>query len=191
MKTSSKQGNIIVYTGPSGVGKGTILAKVLEKRSGIVLSVSATTRKPRPGEIDGVHYHFMTKEEFKKLVENDEVLEWAEFAGNYYGTLKSEVERITSEGKDIVLEIEVQGAIQVKEKIPDCIMIFISPPSFEELEKRLTGRGTEPPEIIQKRLNIAKSELEHKNLFDYQVINDNLDRAVMEVEAIILSKNVY
>lgn len=187
MPNPSKKGNIIVLTGPSGVGKGVIVKRLTKKHTDIVLSVSATTRSPRPKEKDGVNYYFVTTEIFNNMVDSGEMLEWAKFAGNYYGTPKSSLEQEINNGNDVILEIEVQGALNVKKIIPDCLMIFILPPSIEELKRRLINRATEPYDIIQKRLKIALSELEHKEEFHYQVINENLDNAVETVETIILN----
>lgn len=183
----NRKGNIIVFAGPSGVGKGSILSKVLKEHNDIVLSVSATTRSPRPGEKEGIHYYFKSKEEFQKLIDDAQMLEWAEFAGNYYGTFISAVESEINSGRDVILEIEVQGAMQVKEKMPDVPMIFISPPSDDELRARLKGRGTEPDDVVAKRLAIAENELTLRDKFDYNVVNDDLDEAVIKVESIILS----
>jgi guanylate kinase len=186
-----RKGNVIVITGPSGVGKGSIVTKILQQHLDIVLSVSATTRSKRPGEIDGVHYYFISKEEFQKLIDTDQMLEWAKFADNYYGTFKEAVQKETVRGNDVILEIEVQGAMQVKSKLPEAILIFISPPSVEELKARLVGRATETDEVVAKRLNIALKELQLVSEFNYNVINDDLDKAIEEVVRIILSKRKY
>lgn len=187
MSNPLNKGNIIVLTGPSGVGKGAIVSRITKKHSDIVLSVSATTRKPRPKEVEGINYFFVTIDEFNALVKSGEMLEWAEFAGNFYGTPKAALEKEVHKGNDVILEIEVQGALTVKNVLPDCVMIFILPPSIDELKKRLVNRATEPEEIIQKRLNIALSELEFKHEFQYNVVNDNLDIATETVENIILN----
>ncbi|MGD9580349.1 MAG: guanylate kinase [Vampirovibrionia bacterium] len=179
-------GNVIVLTGPSGVGKGTIVKQILKKHDDVVLSVSATTRKPRPGETDGVEYYFKSVEEFKSLIEENQMLEWAVFADNYYGTYKAAVEKLVKEGKDVILEIEVQGAMQVKDKLPEAHLVFISPPSLEELKTRLVGRATEPQEVVAKRLKIAEEELSLKDSFTYQVINDDVETAVKDLEAVIM-----
>lgn len=178
------KGNLYIVAGCSGVGKGTLLKMFMEKHPNVKLSVSATTRKPRPGEIDGVNYFFVSENEFKKSIENNEFLEWAQFSGNFYGTKKSYVETKLNEGKDVILEIEVQGAKQVKEKMPDAISIFIMPPSIEVLEARLRGRHTEDEETIQKRLHEANREIEAGKGFDYRVINDNLDEALKNLQDI-------
>ncbi len=187
MKKPIRKGNVIVFTGPSGVGKGSIVSQLLKRHDDIVLSVSATTRPPRKGEQDGVEYHFLPKEKFMALVNSGQMLEWAEFADNFYGTFKQAVEKEVDEGKDVILEIEVQGAMQVKAKMPEVVMIFVLPPSVQELRRRITGRATEVPEIIEKRMNIAAEEIKMADRFDYKVINDDLGHAIKEVEDIIMS----
>ena len=186
MTNSVKKGTLFVISGPSGVGKGTLVSMLREKHPEIKLSVSATTRNPRPGEINGTHYFFLTKEDFKNRIELGEFLEWAEFSGNLYGTNKNFVEKMLEDGQNIILEIEVQGALQVKNKLKDVILIFIEPPSFEELKERLIKRCTETEEEIQKRLAIVKKELEQKHEFNYVMINDNLDTALQNLKTIIL-----
>ena len=186
MANSFKKGTLFVISGPSGVGKGTLVSMLREKHPEIKLSVSATTRNPRPGEINGTHYFFLTKEDFKNRIELGEFLEWAEFSGNLYGTNKNFVEKMLEDGQNIILEIEVQGALQVKNKLKDVILIFIEPPSFEELKERLIKRCTETEEEIQKRLAIVKKELEQKHEFNYVMINDNLDTALQNLKTIIL-----
>jgi len=188
MKNNSAKGKIFVISGPSGVGKGSLLKMLLDRYPEFLLSVSATTRKPRLGEIDGINYFFISKEKFQESVKKGEFLEWAQFADNYYGTFKSTVEKALLEGKNVALEIEVQGAMQIKEKMPDAVLIFISPPSLEELESRLTGRNTEDEEVIRKRLSIVESEFAKRHYFDYEVINDNLDHALEKLESIILAE---
>lgn len=180
----SKQGILFVVTGPSGVGKGTVLTKVRERKE-LYFSISATTRKPREGEQDGVHYYFLTKEQFEQKVAAGGFLEHAQFSGNYYGTPVEPIDRQLKEGKDILLEIEVQGAMQVRENRPDAVRIFLAPPSFAELEKRLTGRGTEDAEAIRLRLETAKHELTLASQFDYIVINNTVEQAVSDVLAIM------
>ena len=182
-----KKGLLIVLSGPSGVGKGTILKEfVNDKDLKLAYSVSMTTRKQRPGEVDGVNYHFVTREEFEKARDNGELLESAEFVGNYYGTPVKEVERLRSEGMNVLLEIEVQGAIQVQEKCPDAISIFIIPPSMEELERRIRGRSTEPEEIIQQRLAKASNEMKMVSQYKYIVCNDDPKLAAELIKTIIL-----
>lgn len=179
-----KQGILFVVTGPSGVGKGTVLAKVRERKE-LYFSISATTRKPRAGEQDGVHYYFLTKEQFEQKVAAGGFLEHAQFSGNYYGTPAEPVDRQLKEGKDILLEIEVQGAMQVKENRPDAVRIFLAPPSFAELERRLTGRGTEDADAVRLRLETAKHELTLAPQFDYIVVNNTVEQAVSDVLAIM------
>ncbi len=179
-------GKLFVISGSSGVGKGTVIKKFLEKHPEIKLSVSCTTRKPREGEAHGVNYFFLEPDEFKNCVGNDEFLEWAEFSGNMYGTKKAYVEKCLAEGNNLILEIDTKGALNVKALKKDAVLIFILPPSFEELEARLRGRHTETEEAIQKRLESTKLEMENSKKFDYQVINDDIDKAVRELEKIIL-----
>ncbi|MBQ9246065.1 guanylate kinase [bacterium] len=183
-KGTQMKGNLYIIAGCSGVGKGTLLNLFLQQNPNIKLSISATTRSPREGEKDGVNYFFVSKEDFKKSVDNNEFLEWAEFSGNYYGTKKSFVEKTLSQGIDLILEIEVQGAKQVKEKMPEAISIFIMPPSIEELEARLRGRHTESEEAIQKRLHQVNREIEAGKNFDYKIVNDKLEQALSDMQAI-------
>lgn len=180
-----KQGKLFVISGSSGVGKGTLVSKVLERNPQIKLSISVTTRAPRPNEIDGVNYHFFTKEQFQKLIEKNELIEWAQFADNYYGTYEKVVNEVLTEGNDLIVEIDVQGALQIKGKCPDAILIFILPPSFEELKNRLRGRSTETADVIEKRLSIVESEYSKKDLFNYQMVNDKLETSVLELEKIL------
>lgn len=180
----SKQGILFVVTGPSGVGKGTVLTRVRERKS-LYFSISATTRKPREGEQDGVQYYFLTKEQFEQKIAAGGFLEYAQFSGNYYGTPAEPVDRQLKEGKDILLEIEVQGAMQVKKNRPDAVRIFLAPPSFAELERRLTGRGTEDEEAIRMRLETARHELTLAPQFDYIVVNHTVEQAVLDVLAIM------
>ncbi|MBQ3642900.1 guanylate kinase [bacterium] len=178
------KGHLYIVAGCSGVGKGTLLKLFLEKNPDVKLSVSATTRKPREGEQEGINYFFTNIDDFKKSIENNEFLEWAEFSGNYYGTKKSYVEKKLNEGKDVILEIEVQGAKQVKEKMPEAVSIFIMPPSMEALEQRLRGRHTEDEEAIQRRLHQVNREIEAGKNFDYKVINDNIEDALEKLQEI-------
>ncbi|MBQ6335984.1 MAG: guanylate kinase [Ruminococcus sp.] len=182
------KGLLIVYTGASGVGKGTIMKKLLAKNPNLRLSVSATTRAPREGEVDGREYYFVTHEQFDELIAQDGFLEHAEYVGNKYGTPKAPVFEMLDEGLDVILEIEVKGFLQIKKACPDCVTIFIAPPSFEELQARLRGRGTEDEEVIAARLETAKNELQSQDLFDYIVVNDDADRAADEVLSIIANK---
>lgn len=181
-------GRLFIISGCSGVGKGTLLKLFLEKNPDIKLSISATTRPPRPGEIDGENYFFISKEEFQTAINNNEFLEWAEFSGNYYGTKKSFVEKTLTKGIDLILEIEVNGAKQVKEKMPSAVTVFIMPPSIETLEQRLRGRHTEDEQTIQKRLNEAKREIEAGKKFDYQLVNDEIDAALNNLQYIFNSE---
>lgn len=181
--------NLFVLTGPSGVGKGTVLAKVREQLPELYLSISATTRSPREGEIDGVSYYFLTKEQFEQKIEENGFLEHAQFSGNYYGTPAEPVDQQLRAGNNVMLEIEVQGAMQVKEQRPKTVRIFIAPPSFEELERRLRGRGTETEDKILKRLETAKGELQLASQFDYIVTNYDVEEAVKDVLAIIRAES--
>lgn len=186
----NKKGLLIVISGPSGVGKGTV-RKALFEREGhdLVYSVSMTTRKPRDGEVDGSDYYFVSQEEFERQIENDNLLEYAKFVGNYYGTPFDKVEEQLEKGNEVVLEIEVQGAIQVKAKKPDAVFIFIAPPSYEALEQRLRRRGTESEEIIKERLDKAHREIEQAPAYDYIVINDDVDNAADRIMAIIRAEH--
>jgi len=181
-----KKGLLIVVSGPSGVGKGTVREQLFNsKKHNLHYSISMTTRLPREGEQDGIDYFFVTKDDFLERVKNDEMLEWAEFVGNYYGTPLDYVEKSRLEGKDVVLEIEVQGAMQVKNKVRDGLFIFLAPPSIEELENRLLTRGTEALDVIKKRIDKARNELPLAESYDYVVINDDVDNAVNEILEII------
>ncbi len=172
----------LVITGPSGVGKGTLIRLLLDRFPCMALSVSATTRKPRPGERDGVDYHFMSPEEFQRRIDAGEFLEWAEYAGNRYGTLRSELER---DVQVLVLEIEVQGARQVRERVPSAYTVFIAPPSREALRERLIGRGSDAPEQIEQRLRVAEEELAAEDEFDRVIVNDDLGRAAQELADLV------
>ena len=179
------KGKVFIISAPSGTGKGTVISRIFEFRSGAELSVSATTRKPREGEIDGKHYHFLTMEQFDEMIENGQFLEYAVYAGNKYGTPLPPIIEKTNQGVDIILEIEVQGFKQVKEKMPEAVSVFIIPPSLEELERRLRNRGTDDEETILKRLAIARSELPVSEEYDYVVVNDEVDRAAREIITIM------
>ena len=183
----NNKGTLFVITGPSGAGKGTVLKKVIQSLDGLYFSVSATTRKPREGEVDGVHYHFLTRERFEELIEKDRFLEYAQYAGNYYGTPLDPVEEHLEQGHDVILEIELQGALQVKKRLPKAVLVFIAPPSFEELESRLRGRGTETDEVIRNRLAIARQECANMDEFRFIVVNDEVDDAAERLRAIMLS----
>lgn len=177
---------LFVISGCSGVGKGTVIDEFMKRNSdNFILSVSCTTRNPRPNEIDGINYFFISKEEFEQNIKDEKFLEYANFAGNYYGTKKKYIKEKFDQGYNIILEIETNGALQVKEKMPEAVLIFIVPPSVEELEHRLRGRHTEDEETIQKRLAQVKIELERSKKYDFTVINDNIERAVQEIENIV------
>lgn len=182
-----QRGLLIVMSGPSGVGKGTIREELfkMDQTGRYRFSVSATTRAPRVGEVDGVSYYFKTKEAFETMIQNDELIEYAQFVSNYYGTPKQEVENRLEEGYDVFLEIEVDGAMQVKEKMPEAIFIFIAPPSLDDLVTRLQKRGTETEAVIASRVNTAKQELTYQKEYDYVVVNDDVNRAVTEIQHII------
>lgn len=171
------EGLLIVVSAPSGCGKGTILAEVL-KNDNFFYSVSATTRSPREGEVNGVNYHFLTREKFEELIGSDGVLEYAEYCGNYYGTPRQAVEDKLREGRDVILEIEVQGAMKIREKCPDAMFIFILPPSLDTLRQRLEKRGTETEEVIAKRVGEAAGEISKAYDYDYVIVNDDLQEAV-------------
>lgn len=182
----SDKGMILVISGPSGTGKGTLLEKAMSINPNMKYSTSATTRKPRPGEIPDVSYFFRTNEEFDQMIESGEILEWDEFCKNKYGTPKTPVAKAIEQGIDIVMDITVPGAMAVKEAFPeDCVTVFILPPSQEELERRLRGRQTESEEEIQRRLAVSSKELEAQNLFQYRVVNDEIDRAANELLEIL------
>ena len=184
-----KKGKTFIISGPSGVGKSTVLSALLEKRPNVYFSVSATTRDPRPGELDGIHYHFMDVESFRKWIAMDQFLEYAEYVGNFYGTPKRFVDEAMEQGKDVILDIEGQGAIQVVSKRPETVRIFIAPPSWAELERRLTERGTDSQDKIQKRLPRAKVEFQTAHTYDYFVINDTVENAVEELNAIMTAEH--
>ena len=183
------KGKTFIVSGPSGVGKSTVLKALLEKRPDLYFSVSATTRSPRPGELDGIHYHFMDVDSFRKWISMEQFLEYAEYVGNFYGTPKRFVDQAMENGRDVILDIEVQGALQVTSKRPDTVRIFIAPPSWKELERRLKDRGTDDPDKVQKRLLRAKVEFQTANTYDYFVINDTVEEAVRELDAIITAEH--
>ena len=178
-------GTLFVISGPSGVGKGTLVNRIMSRRDGTWLSVSATTREPREGEIPGVSYFFLTDEEFDRKVAEGDFLEWANVHGRRYGTMRSAVEEKLAEGLDVILEIDPQGALEVQRQAPDAYLIFIMPPSFEELERRLVGRGTETPEKIAGRLETAKREMELEPCYNISLVNDDLERATDELLSIM------
>lgn len=178
---------VFVITGPSGVGKGTLIRELRDRVPELELSISATTREPRRGERDGVDYHFLDREEFDRRVAGGEFLEWAEYSGNRYGTLRSEVRQRTERGAPVVLEIEVQGARQVRETMPTAERIFVEPPTPEDLRRRLIGRGTDGPETIERRLEEADKELRARDEFSHRVVNDDVERAANELAGIVRS----
>jgi len=180
-----KRGTLFVISSPSGGGKSTIISHLLEQEDNLYYSISATTREPRPGEKDGKDYHFFSKEEFKKKVRKNEFIEWAEVHNNFYGTLKSEIDDALKRGENVVLDIDVQGGESIKKIFPDSVLIFLMPPSLEELEVRLKNRGTESELSLKQRLNAAKYEIEHAGMYNYQIINDSVDDTVNKVKTII------
>lgn len=183
------KGKTFIISGPSGVGKSTVLHGLMQKRGNLYFSVSATTRNPRPGEVNGTDYLFLSRESFQEMVDNDEFLEHAEYVGNCYGTPKRYVDAAMEKGQDVILDIEVQGAGQVCAKRPEVVRIFIAPPSWEELERRLTARGTDSPEKVQQRLQRAKEERKQASSYDYVVINSTVDQAVAELDAIFTAEH--
>ncbi|ALS78234.1 MULTISPECIES: guanylate kinase [Planococcus] len=186
----NQRGLLIVLSGPSGVGKGTVRKELFSQPdTNYEYSISMTTRSPREGEVDEEDYFFKTKREFERLIEQDELLEYAEFVGNYYGTPLAYVNKMRDAGRDVFLEIEVQGAAQVRSKVPDGLFIFLAPPSLSELEERLVGRGTESDEVIASRLQAARQELEMMNLYDYVVENDEVENACDRINAIIIAEH--
>ena len=180
-----RKGCLVVVSGPSGAGKGTICSAFLERASGIAYSVSATTRSPRRGEVDGRDYYFVDEESFKKMIDGDELLEWAEVYGNYYGTPLKKIQDKIAEGKDILLEIDTQGAMQVKKRFPNGVFVFILPPSLAELQRRIRGRGTEGERDIEKRLAASEGEIKMASDYRYVIVNDKLDDAVSSLSAIV------
>ena len=183
------KGILVVVSGFSGAGKGTVMKRLMEKYDGYALSVSATTRKPRPGEEDGREYFFRTRDEFEKLIEEDALLEYAQYVENYYGTPRSYVEEQLQAGRNVILEIEIQGAMKIKEKIPEALLVFVTPPTVEELERRLTGRGTETAQVIADRLARAGEEAEGMRQYDYILVNDTVEECVDHLHQIIVSEH--
>ena len=187
--TSKERGILIVLSGPSGVGKGTVCKALRSCAPDLIYSVSATTRTPREGETDGVNYFFKTREQFKRLIDNDQMLEYAEYVGNFYGTPRQFVEETLNEGKDIILEIEVQGAVKVKQKFPEGVFIFLLPPSLDELQSRIVGRGTETEESIRNRMSVAMDEFRLMDYYDYAIVNDQVDKACSRIQSIIVAEH--
>lgn len=184
----NRKGLLLVVSGPSGAGKGTICKALLNKNDQIKLSVSATTRKPRNGEVHGVNYFFIEKEEFAKMIENGEFLEYAQIYDNFYGTPKAAIIECLEKGQDVILEIEMQGARQIKEVYPEGVFIFVLPPSLEELKSRIVGRGTETQEEIEKRFSCAFEEINQIVNYDYLIVNEDIEKSVSDVEAIICAE---
>lgn len=182
---TGEEAKVFVITGPSGVGKGTLIRRLLERFPDLALSVSATTRAPREGEVDGRDYHFLTEEQFQERRDAGDFLEFATYSGNHYGTLNSELDRCLEKGRSVVLEIEVNGAGQVRAARPDSVQIFIAPPDPAVLRERLSGRGTDSAEAIDKRLQVAEQELDAQDDFNFLVVNDDLDKAAKELESIV------
>ena len=180
-----QKGLLVVVSGPSGAGKGTVCQKLLSQRENVRYSVSATTRKPREGEVEGQNYFFVSESKFLDMLENDALIEWDKYCDNYYGTPKDYVEMCLKDGLDIILEITVEGALEIKQKYPDCVLIFILPPSFEELRRRIESRATERCDIIEKRLLQASNELKHVSKYDYLILNDSVDHAALNIEKVL------
>lgn len=188
MIKTKKRGILFVVSGPSGCGKDTVIQKLMKKRKKLWLSISCTSREMRPGEINEKDYYFLSKDEFEDKIKNDELLEYAEYAGNYYGTPREHIEKHLSDGEDVVLVIEIVGALKIKELLPDTLFIFILPPSMKELRKRLTGRGTESKDKIDKRFKRAYEEINAVNDYNYVVVNDDVENAVEKINAILISE---
>lgn len=184
-ENKQKKGELIVLSGPSGVGKSTVIAELLRSRPDIYFSVSFTTRTPRKGEVDGVNYNFVCREEFERMIASEELLEYAEYVGNYYGTSLKVIRDKLDQGSDVLLDIEVQGAAKVRSKCPYAVLIFIIPPSLEELSRRLHGRNTDTEEVILRRLEKAKQECGECAHYDYIVVNDDVDTAAAEIQSIL------
>lgn len=184
-----EKGILFILSGPSGVGKGTVRKEVFKRKTELRYSISMTTREKRPGEVDGVDYFYKTNDEFEKLIEQGKLLEYAKFVNNYYGTPKDYVLETLDKGHDVFLEIEVQGAMQVKQNFPEGVFIFLFPPSLEELKNRITNRGTEEEDVILNRLKEARNEIEMMDAYDYVVVNDDVDKAVDKIQSIIQSEH--
>lgn len=180
-----QRGLLVVISGPSGTGKGTVCKKLLSQRESVRYSVSATTRKPREGEVDGKNYFFVTEAQFLDMLEKDALIEWDKYCDNYYGTPKAFVDKSLENGTDVILEITVEGALEIKQKYPECVLIFIIPPSLEELRRRIESRATECCDVIEKRLQQAANELKYVSKYDYLVLNDSVDNAVLNIEKVL------
>lgn len=185
-----REGLLVVISGPSGAGKGTLVKVLREQDENIRLSVSATTRRPRDGEIDGESYFYKSVDEFKDMIKNDELVEWVEYCDNFYGTPRKYIDECIEKGLDVILEIEVEGAQNIKNKFPECVLVFILPPSLDELKKRITGRGTEENSVIEKRLLKAKKEIGLVNKYDYIIINNDIENAVHEIKSILKTEKL-
>jgi len=185
-----REGLVVVVSGPSGVGKGTLLKQVRQDNGNIRFSVSATTRKPRAGELEGQNYFFKSVEQFQEMIENRELIEWVEYCGNYYGTPKEYINDSVKQGYDIILEIEVEGAVNIKKQIDNCVTLFILPPSFDDLKKRIVGRGTEDECTINTRLETAKREIAYVDKYDYIIINNDINTAVNEINSILTAEKL-
>jgi guanylate kinase len=184
-----EKGLLIVLSGPSGVGKGTVCGALRKQDTHIKYSVSATTRKPREGEVEGVNYFFKSQEEFQRMIRENELLEYAQYVDNFYGTPRDYVEEMIASGRDVILEIEVQGALQVKETFPEGVFIFLMPPSIKELRSRIEGRGTETKDLIDNRMTVARDEIELMDKYDYVVENDEVEAAVERIKSIVTAEN--
>lgn len=186
----NRKGLLVVVSAPSGTGKGTLLSRLEKVNSNVRFSVSVTTRSPRENEIEGHDYFFKTVEEFKVMAESGELLEWVEYCDNFYGTPRKYIEELLFEGFDVVLEIEVEGAMNIRKFYPDCVLVFVLPPSPEELKKRITGRGTEHPEVIEKRIEIARKEIRFVDRYDYVIVNNEIQKAVDDINSILRSERL-
>lgn len=183
------KGGVFIVSGPSGSGKDTVLAELFRNKPDLLFSISSITRPMRPGEREGDKYNFISREKFEDMIKNDELLEHNIFVENYYGTPRKPVEKAVKEGKDIIIEVDVNGAAQIRQKLPEAVSIFIMPPSFAELKRRLIGRGTESEELIEKRLNSALGEIKRANEYDYIIVNDSITAAADDIMAVILSSS--
>lgn len=182
---TTRDGLVVVISGPSGTGKGTIYKLLENSNPNVRFSVSATTRQPRKGEVEGISYFFKSTDEFKRMIENDDLIEWDLYCDNYYGTPVKYIEDVTAKGYDIILDITVEGAVNIKRKFPDSVLIFLLPPSFDELKRRIAGRGTETEEAIDKRLEAARKEITYIDMFDYAVVNYEAEKAVQDINNIL------